>query len=276
MSESTSQKAQSRALSPPTSGKARTAIPPCEPTLALEKVSKAYGPNQVLKDFSLAIGATEIVCLLGPSGCGKTTLLNLLAGLIEPDSGQVRRPPGRPGYVFQEPRLLPWRTAEENLALGLKALSIPATARKRLIATYLERLELANVAHLFPHQLSGGMRQRVALGRAFAIDPAFLLLDEPFKSLDIGLRLPLVQMLLAEWRRRPRPVVFVTHDIAEAALTGHRILVLGSGPLTIREEIIMASPPEERRPEDPEVLQAEARLYALLAGSSRVSPSAKA
>jgi NitT/TauT family transport system ATP-binding protein len=233
--------------------------------LALERVSKAYGSRLVLKDLTLTVGEAEILCLLGPSGCGKTTLLNLLAGLIAPDSGLVRRPPGSPGYVFQEPRLLPWRTVEENIALGLKALRVPAAQRRSIVADYLERLSLQEAAGLYPHQLSGGMRQRVALGRAFAVNPAYLLLDEPFKSLDIALRLQLVQLLLDEWQRAPKPVVFVTHDIAEAALTGQRILVLDGAPLTVREEIVLDTPPAARQPYDPEVLQTEARLYALLA-----------
>ncbi len=233
--------------------------------LALERVAKAYGPNRVLADFSLSVAPEEIVCLLGPSGCGKTTLLNLFAGLIAPDAGEVLRPAGPPGYVFQEPRLLPWRTAEANLALGLKARHVAPSRQERIVRGYLERLGLAEVSHLYPHQLSGGMRQRVALGRAFAIDPAYLLLDEPFKSLDVGLRLQLVRLLLAEWQRRPRPVVFVTHDIAEAALTGQRIIVLGASPLAMRAELTLATPPDQRQPQDAEVLQAEAQLYSLLA-----------
>ncbi|MCL6429978.1 MAG: ABC transporter ATP-binding protein [Anaerolineae bacterium] len=237
--------------------------------LALEHVSKAYGARLVLKDLSLTVGEGEILCLLGPSGCGKTTLLNLLAGLIAPDSGLVRRPPGPPGYVFQEPRLLPWRTVEENVGLGLKALHVPVAQRRSVVAHYLERLSLREAAGLYPHQLSGGMRQRVALGRAFAVNPAYLLLDEPFKSLDIALRLQLVQLLLDEWQRAPKPVVFVTHDIAEAALTGQRIMVLDGAPLTVREQILVDTPPGARRPCDPEVLETEARLYALLTPGSR-------
>ncbi len=240
--------------------------------LALEAVSKAYGPNRVLSGLSLAVGPREILCLLGPSGCGKTTLLNLAAGLIAPDAGRIARPVGRPGYVFQEPRLLPWRTAQENLGLGLRALGVDTAGRREVVADYLQRLGLAGVADLYPHQLSGGMRQRVALGRAFAVDPAYLLLDEPFKSLDVGLRLALVRLLLEEWLRRPRPVLFVTHDTAEAALVAHRIVVLDGRPAAIRAELVLESPPEARRPDDAEVLQAEARLYALLSGGSGLEP----
>ncbi|HOG46568.1 MAG TPA: ATP-binding cassette domain-containing protein, partial [Anaerolineae bacterium] len=118
--------------------------------LALEGVSKAYGSNQVLSGFSLTAGAQEIVCLLGPSGCGKTTLLNLAAGLTSPDAGKIVRPPGRPGYVFQEPRLLPWQTAAQNLALGLRASGLPEGERRSVVAEYLERLGLAEVAGLYP------------------------------------------------------------------------------------------------------------------------------
>jgi len=232
--------------------------------LALEHASKAYGANCVLVDFSLSVGPQEILCLLGPSGCGKTTLLHLLAGLLEPDSGKVLRPASRGGLVFQEPRLLPWRTAAENLGLGLLAQHTPLPERERIVAEYIERLGLKEAAHLYPRQLSGGMRQRVALGRALAIDPQVLLLDEPFKSLDVGLRLDLVRLLLQEWQRRPRPVVFVTHDTAEAALTGQRILVLKGRPLTVRAEIALKTSPLARRPGDEEVLRTEAQLYSLL------------
>lgn len=235
--------------------------------LGLEKVCKAYGSRQILSEWTLRVGPEEIVCLLGPSGCGKTTLLNLLAGLIAPDAGQVRRPPGRVGYVFQEPRLLPWRTAQENLALGLRASGVAAAEQAIIIARYLERLELGDAAHLYPHQLSGGMRQRVALGRALAIAPACLLLDEPFRSLDVALRLQLVRLLLEEWRQRPRPVLFVTHDTAEAALAGQRILVLGGRPLTLRAELSLSTLPGDRHPSDAEVLRTEAELLALVAGS---------
>ncbi len=232
--------------------------------LRLEGVSKAYGANQVLKGFDLAVGAEEIVCLLGPSGCGKTTLLNLAAGLLAPDEGRVVRPAGGPGYVFQEPRLLPWRTAAQNLALGLLARGIPVARRQQIASVYLERLGLAEVAGLYPAQLSGGMRQRVALGRALAIDPEYLLLDEPFKSLDVGLRLQLVELLLEEWQRRRRPVLFVTHDTTEAALAGQRILVVGSRPLAVQASITIESAPGTRRPDDPDVLATQARLYSLL------------
>ncbi len=232
--------------------------------LSLENISKAFDSTQVLKDLTLRVGAEEIVCLLGPSGCGKTTTLNILAGLIAPDSGQVRRPPGRIGYVFQEPRLLPWRTAAQNLALGLQASGLSAGERKCIADAYLEGLGLARVAGLYPHQLSGGMRQRVALGRALAIDPAFLLLDEPFRSLDVALRHQLIAWLLQEWQRRPRPVLFVTHDPTEAVLAGQRILVLGANPMHVREEITLQSTPGTRHLHDAEMLQASARLYQLL------------
>lgn len=232
--------------------------------LALERVSKAYGDNVVLKDFSLSVNPQEILCLLGPSGCGKTTLLHLLAGLLPPDSGHVHRPPGRPGIVFQEPRLLPWRTTAENLALVLKASHVARDAQRQIVAGYLDRLGLTEAARLYPRQLSGGMRQRVALGRALAIDPSYLLLDEPFKSLDVGLRIELIHLLLEEWQRHLRPVVFVTHDVTEAALTGHRILVVGPRPLHIVAEITLETRPGERQPGTPDVLQTEAQLYRLL------------
>lgn len=230
----------------------------------LEGVSRAFMGRPVLRDFHLEVGAGEIVCLLGPSGCGKTTLLNITAGLLPPDAGRVHVQ-GRLGYVFQEPRLLPWRTVHDNIAFGLKAMGMPSMERDARVEDYVARMGLAGAARLYPHQLSGGMRQRVALARALIIEPDVLLLDEPFKSLDVLLRLDLLGLLLAEWRRRPRAMLFVTHDVEEAALVAHRVVLLaGSPPLTITAELESTRPPDERHPGDAEVQTMAARIYDVL------------
>ena len=232
--------------------------------LALRAVHKSFGPARVLSGLDLDLGSEEILCILGPSGSGKTTILNLLAGVLQPDSGSVMRPPSSPGYVFQEPRLLPWRTAAENVGLGLLPLPLTEAQRQRRVQSYLELLQLGDAGHLYPHQLSAGMRQRVAFGRALAVAPPYLLLDEPFRSQDYALRLAMIGVLLGEWRRLPRPVVYVTHDALEAAMTAHRILVVAGRPLRSAAELVPVTPPG-RQPQDAEVLALQAQLNALLA-----------
>lgn len=234
-----------------------------EMAVHISGVAKSFAGQPVLRDVNLDVAAGEIVCLLGPSGSGKTTLLNLVAGLLAPDAGEIDRP-ARIGYVFQEPRLLPWRTVQENVAFGLKARGVAPAERAAIAAAYVERLGLAGVARSYPHQLSGGMRQRVALGRALAIDPELLLLDEPFKSLDVLLRIDLLNLLLHEWRLKPRAVLFVTHEVGEAALVGHRAAVLSGRPAQICAIVAGERPPAERKAGDPDVQRMEARLYRLL------------
>jgi len=232
--------------------------------IQLNQVSKAFAGETVLQDVSLTIDSSEIVCILGPSGCGKTTLLRLIAGLLKPDAGEVVRN-GRIGYVFQEPRLLPWRTVRDNVAFGLKARGMEREKRDAIAEAYLSRLGLSRVASSFPHQLSGGMRQRVSLGRALAIDPDLLLLDEPFKSLDVLLRIDLLSLLVDEWELKPRPVLFVTHEVGEAALVAHRAIVMADSPGRIAHVATIDQPLEGRKAGSPEVQQTEAMLYDLLA-----------
>jgi NitT/TauT family transport system ATP-binding protein len=235
-------------------------------SIRLDQVSKAFAGQPVLEDINLHIESNEIVCILGPSGCGKTTLLNLVAGLLQPDAGRVVCS-GRVGYVFQEPRLLPWRTVRDNVAFGLKARGVGREERDAIAGAYLSRLGLSHVAASYPHQLSGGMRQRVSLGRALAIDPDLLLLDEPFKSLDVLLRIDLLKLLTDEWQLKPRPVLFVTHEVGEAALVGRRAIVMSSSPGRIAHVISIDIPLEERHVGAPAVQQMEAVLYDLLARS---------
>ncbi|RFA28021.1 hypothetical protein CAI21_13670 [Alkalilimnicola ehrlichii] len=171
------------------------------------------------------------MALVGASGCGKTTLLRLAGGLAEPDTGTVSNTFARTAFMFQEPRLLPWYRAGENLTLGLKAAGIRRAERHHAALILAKRvgLEAAALAK-YPHELSGGMRQRVALARALAIEPDLLLLDEPFSALDIGLRQELQNQLLAEIRDRGLAVLFVTHDLMEAVRLSHEVLVLAPEP----------------------------------------------
>lgn len=196
----------------------------------LEGVHLAYGDLKVLDDFSLECRPREFICLLGPSGVGKTSILNILAGLVRPKSGSVKLPAARMGYVFQEPRLLPWCTVVENIAMGLYALKLDKKQMRRRVDDLIVRLGLSGFADYYPLQLSGGMKQRVSLGRAFAVHPDVLLMDEPFASLDDNLKQEMRGLLreLVGWRNCT--TVLVTHDVRDAVELASRIVVLKGRP----------------------------------------------
>lgn len=198
--------------------------------LTMTAVGHDYGPLTALADIDFTLEPGQILSIVGRSGCGKTTLLQIAAGIILPTRGRVENRFQRVAYVFQEPRLLPWRTAAQNIAYGLKAAGAPPERQRRAAATLIERLGLAGSANRYPHQLSGGMRQRVALGRALAIEPDLLLLDEPFGALDPGLRSEMQRLLLDLLRERNLAALFVTHDLAEAVRVGDELIVLSPAP----------------------------------------------
>jgi len=207
--------------------------------LVLEKVSHSYGTVPVLNNLNLVVNSREVVVLVGPSGCGKTTILNLLSGHIEPVSGSIQRQ-GIIRTVYQYDGLFPWLTVSENISIGLRSIDIAQRAN--------DLRELLNLIHLegfedhYPHQLSGGMRQRVELARVLAGDSDILLMDEPFSALDYQSRLRMRWELVRLLKKRPRTVVFVTHDIEEAAQLADRVLVLSNRPATICRELLIESP----------------------------------
>lgn len=178
----------------------------------------------LLEKCSLTVMPGETLAVMGPSGAGKTTLLRTIAGLTAPAAGTVLRPAGRVAMVFQDPRLLPWRTALANIELVLPKVQRPK-ARE-----WLDRVGLADAAHLYPIALSGGMRQRVAIARALACDASLVLVDEPFSNLDAGTSTRLRELLMTELRELKRPVVWVTHDAAEAAAVASRTLEMRGPP----------------------------------------------
>ncbi len=225
---------------------------------------KSYGRTEVLRDFSLDMPEKKITCVVGPSGCGKTTLLQLLAGLEEPDAGRVEGIAGkRLSYVFQEPRLLPWKTVWENIKFVLKGIEVPA-AGEEAAERFLRAMGLWEFKDSYPKELSGGMKQRAALCRAFAYPHDILFLDEPFKSLDTPLRLALVRLLAATWTEEPRPVVMVTHDIFEALLLGHRVVVLSPRPARVLEELEIELPHAGRSPSRRPLPELYERILGLL------------
>jgi len=231
-------------------------VPPSK--LAIENVSKTFqaatGKVLALDHVNLQVNEGEFVCLVGPSGCGKTTLLNIIAGLEKPDNGSVRadgKPVTSPGrdrlVMFQEPALFPWLDVFGNVLFGLKLKPNLTNKDRRDVAKYyLELVGLTRFEHANIHELSGGMKQRAALARALAPNPRVLLMDEPFAALDALTREQLYGDLQRIWKERKKTIVFVTHNVREAACLGERVLLFSPHPGRIQEEFIVDLP----RPRD--------------------------
>jgi len=199
----------------------------------LKNIYKAYGSLNIFVDFSISFRKNQINCILGPSGCGKTTLLNIIAGLISPDSGTIEGfNRDRISYVFQEPRLLPWKTVSENIEFTLKD-KVPGEAIHELIQKYIRLMELDGYSNYYPGQLSGGMKQRVSLARAFSFPSDIILMDEPFKGLDYKLKQSLQNSFTDLWEQDKRTVIYVTHDIDEAIELGQEIYLFSRHPVKI-------------------------------------------
>jgi NitT/TauT family transport system ATP-binding protein len=210
------------------------------PAVRLEEVSKVYGTGRqavrALDRVSLQVAPGEFLCILGASGCGKSTLLSLVAELEPPTAGEVQVGLGRPALMFQEPALLPWLTARQNVELPLKLRHVQPAERQETAVGLLETVHLSAFAGKRPHELSGGMRQRVALARALASDARLLLMDEPFGALDALTRDVLHEDLQGIWQARGLTVVFVTHNVREAVRLGDRVVLLTSRPGRVAEE----------------------------------------
>jgi NitT/TauT family transport system ATP-binding protein len=248
--------------------------------IAVEHVGKQYrtssGPVEALHDVSLAVGAGEFCTVIGPSGCGKSTLLGMLAGLVAADSGRVLvdgRPvtapdPRRVATVFQDAGLFPWRTALENVEFGLELQGVPRERRRAVATELLGPLGLREFASKYPRELSGGMRQRVAIGRALAIDTQIVLMDEPFGALDEQTRLLMGEWLLDIWRRTRKTVVFVTHSLHEALALSTRVVVMTARPGRIKS-VLELPMPYPRTMESPEMAALRARLWDEIRDESR-------
>jgi NitT/TauT family transport system ATP-binding protein len=206
----------------------------------------------VLKDLDLAVGAGEFLCILGPSGCGKSTLLNVLAGLDKVYEGRASVSGGRVGYLFQEPRLLPWLTAEANLDFALASCRVPASRWSELKSRYLAMTGLSEYRDYYPHQISGGMAQRLALVRALCVEPGILLMDEPFSGLDEITARRIRSDLLSIWEETRKTIVFVTHNAYEACFLADRILVMSAGAFRHEMRVPIARP---RSYDDPAIFQ---------------------
>lgn len=224
--------------------------------VSIRGVSKDYEQNGrsivAVSNVNLEIADGEFVCVVGHSGCGKTTLLNILAGFVAPTSGSIgfgasgQSREGDIGVVFQEYALFPWRTAIGNIEFGLEMRNVSAAERRRKALEFLDLVHLSHAAETFPHQLSGGMRQRVAVARAMAYDPALLLMDEPFGALDAQTRERLQSLTEEIWQKTRKTVFYVTHNLAEAVYLASRIVVMRPHPGRIHEIIKVDLP----RPRD--------------------------
>jgi len=213
------------------------------PVIALNRIEKTFDALKVLEDISFNVAQNEVVALLGTSGCGKSTLLNIIAGLLEPDRGEIRingtsgnarDEQNRIAYMFQEDRLLPWRSIRANVAFGLEAQNIDRASRRAKADAMLAHVGLTDFARSWPHQLSGGMRSRVALARSLVIEPRILLMDEPFSKLDSQTRSQMHGELLRLQKINGTTILFVTHDVEEAVVLADRIVVMTPRPGRIR------------------------------------------
>lgn len=225
--------------------------------LVIENISKTFTsaknrPLPVLQDISLTLDKEEFIALVGPSGCGKSTLLNITSGLLEADSGTVRFTEIVSGHeprmsiVFQETGLFPWRSVHDNIAFGLETSGIPTAEREERIRHYIELVGLQGFESSFPHQLSGGMRQRVGIARALAIEPDLLLMDEPFSALDAQTRTIMQEELVTLWEKTRLTTLYVTHNIQEAVMLADRVVLLSRRPGRISSILEITIPRSER------------------------------
>jgi NitT/TauT family transport system ATP-binding protein len=230
--------------------------------IILEEVSKTYrraqrgGEVQALAAISAAIKAGEFVAIVGPSGCGKSTLLYMVGGFVPKSSGRilvndapVTGPGPDRGPVFQEFALFPWRTALQNILFGLREQNVPKAEALARAQRLIEMVHLKGYEHLYPKELSGGMKQRVAIARTLAYEPAILLMDEPFGALDAQTRTMLQDELLVIWERDTKTVLFVTHAVDEAVYLADRVLVMTAAPGRIKADIAINLPRPRRRDE---------------------------
>src|ERR1700687_4329079 len=238
--------------------------------IAVSSVGHRYESVEALKNINIDIHAGQFVCLLGPSGCGKSTLLYALAGHFVPSAGHIAidgHPVDGPSpqrlLMFQEPALFPWLTVKQNLKFALRAKGLSRAECERLALEYISLVHLEGFAEALPHQLSGGMRMRVSLARALAMDPSVLLMDEPFAPLDAQTRAHMHQLLQSIWVQTRKTVVFVTHDVREALVLGDRVVVMASRPGRILQDLEVRLP-RPRDPDDDAVVRLSRQVRELL------------
>lgn len=239
--------------------------------IEIKEVNKLFMHNKVpmmaLYDINLTIEKGEFICFLGPSGCGKTTLLNMLGGYEQPSSGEIKID----GHIVGEPRrdymtvfqgydLLPWRTARKNIELGLETRKLRRVEKRAIADKYIEMVGLEEFVHHFPYEMSGGMRQRLSIARALAVEPSVLFMDEPFSALDLMTRLKIQNSILSLWRESGKTVILVTHIIEEAIYLANRIVIFTPQPGRIKA--VLDIPPEAKGSHDsPEYKALKKEIY---------------
>ena len=242
--------------------------------IELQHISKSFAHNgttlEVLHDINLVVEEGEFVCLLGPSGCGKSTIVHLIAGLEHPDAGHIRvggQPVAGPDpsrtVIFQEAALFPWLTVLGNVEFGLRMAGLERRQRRARALEYLRLVHLSKFTQAYPHQLSGGMKQRVAIARALVLQPAILLMDEPFAALDAQTRSVLQNELLEIWALAPPTILFVTHNVREATGLADRVYVISARPGRIRD-VQAIKAPRPRHAEDTILLAHQRKILELL------------
>ena len=270
-----SREGDSHGLQPRAGGATGMAAPASTRVVEIEDLAFGYAESEqpALDGLTLSIERGEFACILGPSGCGKSTLLGILSGLFTPQRGRVavdgvllyedgrrvaREPPVM-GYVFQDPRLLPWRRVGQNVDLALRAAKVPQAERDERVRAYLDMCGIGRFAGSWPGNLSGGQRQRVAIARALAIEPTLVLMDEPFSTLDEVTARFLRRELLDVWERTGQTIIFVTHSIREAVYLGDNVYVMTAGPGRLLERRPIDIP-RPRAHEDPRLTEIEAGM----------------
>ena len=253
--------------------------------LVLRDVVKAFpashGRVNALEKISFEVREGEFVCLVGPSGCGKSTLLNLISGIEKPDEGEIRldgRPVDGPGsdrvVVFQDGALFPWMSVIENVEYGLKIRGLSKKVRREKALRFLKLVDLDKFAQAYVHELSGGMRQRVAIARGLVLEPRILLMDEPFSALDTQTRDLLVEELRGLWSQLRNTVLFITHNVREAVYLGDRVILLSFRPGRVKSAFPV-DVPRPRDPDDPKLERIVRTIVEELHGETEKSVSAE-
>ena len=241
-----------------------------KPKVVVTNLTKQFGDVLVLDDINFTVGEGEFLCIVGPTGCGKTTFLNLLSKLLPSTKGdifidgEVADPKKHNiSFVFQEPSCLPWLTVRQNVAFGMEIKKVPEEEAKIRLDKTMKLVGLEDCADLYPNQISSSMEQRIAVARAFAVNPDLLLMDEPYGQLDVKLRYYLEDELIRIWMEFKNTVIFVTHNIEEAVYLAERVLILSAKPTTVKSEI-KVDLPRPRNPVDQSFIDVRKQVTELI------------
>jgi len=231
--------------------------------IEIKNITKSYNDLEVFNNFSLSMPKGKISCILGPSGCGKTTLLNMIGGIVKQDKGSIEfSNKTNISYIFQEPRLLPWKTVQENIEFVVNGLK--KEERPDNIDQYIKMVGLSKFKNYYPASLSGGMKQRVSIARAFIYPSDLILMDEPLKTLDPRLKLNLMKIFLRIWQYDKRTVIFVTHDVDEALILGEEIYIFSKTPVEVKKQITNPLSFEEKKLDNTKFFEHKKQILDLL------------